>query len=589
MKKILFIFFLLPSILLAQEFKATVNKSVVSVGERFTLEFKTDLGGSSFTPPEFENVDVLGGPNMSESSISINGKRSQSFTVSYVLRAKSEGSIKIGSATLNSKKGNFSSDPITVKVVKQSQSKQNQTQNIQQNQNDNVDLSASIFIKQFVDKKTAYLGEQILVTYRIYMAEDIIQYSSNSPVYNGFYAQNIDLKNDNEISRELINGKMYTIATLKKVILTPQKTGQLEIDPLEMQLRVRLKEIERNRGFWGFPSFKEVDIKVESNTEKISVQAFPTNDQPSSFDGAVGQFELEARVDQNVIKANEAVNYTITISGNGNIELLSDPKVKFPNDFEVYEPKVKKNINYNVGGASGKKTFEYVLIPRFGGEFELKPITLSYFDPKKSKYITLETEPIKLSVSKADGGVTEASIYAPTSKEDIQIIGKDIRFIKTDIPNFERKKSPFFNSLSFYSIIFLGFSFTGIFWFLLSVIRKKEKNAAFMAKKAGGVAKKHLIAAQKLLQQNEAGFYEAIAKALFGYLSSKLNLPLSSLDRENIVQELTNRGVSNDLIQDLTKALDECEMVRFAPGIVRGKEEMLSSSKEIIEKIEHEL
>jgi len=565
---------------IAQNFEAGVSKKQVAVGERFTLEYKTELAGANFTPPNMQNLQVLSGPNMSESSININGKRSRSFIVSYVLRALKEGEAKIGPATLSTKNETFNSEAITIKVAKQAQSNA-------QAQGEN-DLSTTMFIKLFVDDKNPYVGEQIVATYKIYMAEQLVNYSSNNPVFNGFYAQNIDLSNSNEVSKEFINNRQFTVATLKKVILTPQKSGTLEVDPLEMELRVRLQDKSRGRGFFGFPSYKEVNITVASNTEKINVKPLPSSGQPADFDGAVGNFTLSAKVDRTDLNANEAVNLTVMYSGNGNIELLSEPKINFPADFEVYDPKVRKNISNNGSGSSGKKTFEYVIIPRFGGDFELEPVKLSYFDPSSGKYKTLESEPITLHVAKGANSA-DAAVYNPTSKEDVQILGKDIRFIKTENPDLARSESSFFKTQNYYLLSALPVGLGGAFWMIILLLRRKEQDQSLTSKRAGGVAKKHLVKATKLINDKNEAFYEAISKALFGYLSDKLSINLAELNRENIESELKAKNVSQVLIAQLTKALDECDMVRFAPGVVRGKEEMLAASKEIIEKLEDEL
>ncbi|MDP4662424.1 MAG: BatD family protein [Salibacteraceae bacterium] len=581
MRSILYIALMLVSMTsFAQNFEVNVSKKQVAVGERFSLEYKTELAGANFTPPNMQNIQVLSGPNMSESSLNINGKRSRSFTVSYVLRAQQEGEAKIGPATLTTKNETFTSEAITLQVTKQAQNKT-------QTQGEN-DLSSTMFIKLFVDDKNPYVGEQIVATYKIYMAEQLVNYSSNNPVFNGFYAQNIDLSNSSEVSKEFINNRQFTVATLKKVILTPQKSGTLEVDPIEMELRVRLEDKSRGRSFFGFPSYKEVNITVASNTEKINVKPLPSSGQPAGFDGAVGNFTLSAIVDRTDLNANEAVNLTVMYSGNGNIELLSEPKINFPADFEVYDPKVRKNISNNASGSSGKKTFEYVIIPRFGGDFELEPIKLSYFDPSSGKYKTLESEPITLHVAKGANS-TDAAVYNPTSKEDVQILGKDIRFIKTENPELARSESSFFKTQNFYLLSALPVGLGGAFWIIMLFLRRKEHDQSLTSKRAGGVAKKHLAKATKLINDKNEAFYEAISKALFGYLSDKLSINLAELNRENIESELKAKNVSQVLITQLTKALDECDMVRFAPGVVRGKEEMLAASKEIIEKLEDEL
>lgn len=571
----------------SQNLQVNVSKQSVAVGERFTLEYKTENAGASFTPPTMRNARVLSGPNMSESTVNINGRRSRSFTVTYVLSAKTEGECLIGPASLKTKSETFTSDPVSVKVTK-APIKKGRSAGGGTTSSTEKDFSSTLFIKLFIDDKSPYVGEQIVATYKIYMAENVVDYSASAPVYNGFYAQNIDLQNNNDVSREYINNRQFTVATLKKVLLTPQKTGELDVDGLEMELRVRVQDKSRGRGFFGFGSYRDVPVSVVSNKEKIVVKSLPTNEQPTDFDGAVGKFSLSAKVDRNQLKANEAVNLTVTYSGAGNIELIGEPQIDFPKDFEVYDPKVKKNISHSAGGSSGRKSFEYVVIPRFGGEFELAPITLSYFDPQKGKYIQLKSEPIILNVEKGDPS-SEASVYNPANKEDVQIIGRDIRFIQTDSSKLARQESYFFKSARYYITLILLFLLGIGAWVFRSFMKKKIQDGNLTSRKAGSIAKKHLAKATKLKSGDNEAFYEAISKALFGYLSDKLSLPLSELNREKIELVLGQKNINTLLISELSKALDECEMVRFAPGIVRGKDEMLASSKEIIEKLENEL
>ena len=219
---------------------------------------------------------------------------------------------------------------------------------------------------------------------------------------------------------------------------------------------------------------------------------------------------------------------------------------------------------------------------------ELEPVKLSYFDPSSGKYKTLESEPITLHVAKGANSA-DAAVYNPTSKEDVQILGKDIRFIKTENPDLARSESSFFKTQNYYLLSALPVGLGGAFWMIILLLRRKEQDQSLTSKRAGGVAKKHLVKATKLINDKNEAFYEAISKALFGYLSDKLSINLAELNRENIESELKAKNVSQVLIAQLTKALDECDMVRFAPGVVRGKEEMLAASKEIIEKLEDEL
>lgn len=596
MVRFLFILITLSSALtvFGQEFTASVNKSTVAVGEHFKVEFKTELGGASFTPPSFKNLHVLSGPNMAESSMNINGKKSRSFTVSYILRPKAEGKAIIGEASLTSNGKTYQSEPIEVLVTKakakaNAPNKQNISGNSKATNTD--DLSTKVFLKLFVDNKSPYVGEQIVATYKIYTAEQVVNYTPTRPVYNGFYANELEINNAAEVEREYINGQAFTVATLKRVLLTPQKSGEIEIAPLEMDLRIRILQQSRKRGFWGsvFPEYKDVSLDVSSNKEIVKVKPLPTQKQPKGFEGAVGSFNISAEVDRTNLKANEAVNYTVTISGNGNIDLISDPEIEFPVDFEVYDPKVKKNISHNAAGSAGKKTFEYVLIPRFGGEFDLPGVELSYFDPQDQSFKTKSSKSYTLNVLQGDKSEANASGFVPASKEDVQIVGRDIRYIKTGNPNLNRAEEIFFGKKSYYlTIVGLGIAAAAT-WFIILFLRRKDSGIDVRSKKAGSMAKKHLKSAESLINSGTNDFYDAIAKALYGYLSDKLEIDQSDLNRERVDEELKAKQVSEDLRSELKKALDECDMVRFAPGVVRGKDEMLASSKNIIERLEDEV
>jgi len=425
------------------------------------------------------------------------------------------------------------------------------------------------------------------------MNTQIVNYASSRPVFNGFYAQELEVDPSGSLVNETINGKQYTVATMKKVVLTPQKSGEITVPSLDMEMVIRVAEKQKRRSMFDqfFGSFKNVKVEVKSNEEKINVSRLPTQGQPRDFIGAVGEFKLNTTLDRTEVGVNEAINLTVNISGNGNLELISLPKIEFPNDFETYDPKTKQDISVTAAGTKGKRTFEYVLIPRFAGEFKLKPVSFSYFDPKTKSYKQLSSESITLNVLRTDGeSLSSGGAHLAPKKENVQIIGKDIRFIKTDEPELKRKESGFYRSTLFYALSTLPFVGMGASIFLFGFFRTQNSDLnALKSKRAGGIAKKHLAKATKLLNGENEPFYDAISLALFGYISDKLVIPFSELNREKIEETLQSKKVSSDTKEKLKKALDECEMVRFAPGIIRGKEEMLSASKQIIEELEDEL
>ena len=581
----------------SQSITGRINRSTVSVGDNFQVTFDIEGDGSNFSAPSFENFGVLSGPNKSSSMQWVNGEFSSSLSYSYILKAMNEGEFSIEPASVKFKSNVVQSQSIKVRVLPSRQQSSAQSSTATQSKpNPQVTSKESkedLFLKLYVDKKQVFVGEQIIATYLLYMNTQIVNYASSRPVFNGFYAQELEVDPSGSLVNETINGKQYTVATMKKVVLTPQKSGEITVPCLDMEMVIRVAEKQKRRSMFDqfFGSFKNVKVEVKSNEEKINVSRLPTQGQPRDFIGAVGEFKLNTTLDRTEVGVNEAINLTVNISGNGNLELISLPKIEFPNDFETYDPKTKQDISVTAAGTKGKRTFEYVLIPRFAGEFKLKPVSFSYFDPKTKSYKQLSSESITLNVLRTDGeSLSSGGAHLAPKKENVQIIGKDIRFIKTDEPELKRKESGFYRSTLFYALSTLPFVGMGASIFLFGFFRTQNSDLnALKSKRAGGIAKKHLAKATKLLNGENEPFYDAISLALFGYISDKLVIPFSELNREKIEETLQSKKVSSDTKEKLKKALDECEMVRFAPGIIRGKEEMLSASKQIIEELEDEL
>lgn len=585
---------------LAQEFVAGVNKNTVSVGERFQLSYTLKANGKHFTPPSLGQFLVLSGPNQSSNMQWVNGSFSSSLSYSYILQASHEGTFTIEPATISVNGKTLTSNPVTVTVMKGNAqahkpgaATQAQPQPHTGGQGSADDMDANVFMKLYVDKRQAYVGEELVATYKLYVNPQVVNYQHNRPVYNGFYTQEIEVDPNAELTQEFINGKQFTVATMKKVVLIPQKTGNIEVPPLEMELVLRVQEQGRSRSIFDqfFGSYRNVRVEVASNKESVNVKPLPATDQPGDFTGAVGQFKLHVSTDRTEIAVNEAVNLSVAIEGKGNLELIAAPEIGFPADFETYDPKTRQNIAVTGAGTSGKKIFEYVVIPRYAGEFELKPITLSYFDPATATYKRLSSEPIVLHVEKGtgEGSMNEVS-YLAHKKEDVQIIGKDIRFIKTDDPKLQPVEERFFGSGAFIGLSAAPFAGMGLAVLLVSMFRARQSDVlSLRSRKASALAKKHFSRARKVMHESDMAFYEEIYKALYGYLSDKFAIPVSELNREAIDRILMERQVPEDVSTELRKTLDECEMARFAPGVVRGKDEILNASTHIIEKLENEV
>ncbi|MEZ4722495.1 MAG: BatD family protein [Flavobacteriales bacterium] len=582
---------------LAQKFVAKANKTTVGVGERFQISYDLEGGdGKRFVQPTFNGFRLLSGPNTSSNMQWVNGQFSSSQSYSFILLAEKEGEFLIDDATIEVKGQKLSSGPLNIKVIQGRTTNQPQQhpQHAQQAQQSATpdDLSSNLFMKLFLDKKEAYVGEQIIATYKLYINAQVINYANNRPVFNGFYAQDVEIDPNTNMTSEVINGRQFRVATMKKVVLTPQTTGDIEVPPLEMEMAVRVQDQPKGRSIFDqfFGSYRNVKVEVNSNAEKVKIKPLPRNEQPGDFGGAVGKYSLNVKTDRTEVNVNEAVNLTVTIEGKGNIELIAVPEIEFPQDFETYEPKVKQNISINGSGTSGKKTFEYVVIPRYAGDFELEPITMSYFDPQSGKYKRLDSEPVKLHVNRtANSNSSNDVAYMAPKKEDVQILGKDIRFIKQETSELKQHEDSFFGTTGFYALSTLPVAGMGLAVLLISGIRRRDSDLTLVkSRKARSMAKKRLAHATKLINGNDKEFYEEIFKALYGYLSDKFSIPVSELNKETIDEHLKGRGIAESLATELRKALDECEMARFAPGVVRGKPDMLEASASIIEKLEDE-
>lgn len=594
MKHLLFILLLgCTSLLHGQTLTVKANKTTVGVGERVQISYTIDgAKGRRFVQPTFNGFRLLSGPNSSSNMQFVNGVYSSSQSISFILLAQTEGVYTIDAASIEINGNIIKSDPIRIEVVKGQSSSNSANTNQQQSTESSDDLSDDLFMKLFIDKRNPYVGEQVIATYKLYLNAQVVNYAHNRPVYNGFYAQEIEIDPNTEIRNELINGKQFRVATMKKVVLTPQKSGELIVPPLEMEIVVRVEDKSKKRMYNPFfGSYQNVKVEVVSNGEKLNIKPLPLNNQPTDFNGAVGSFKLKTSTDRTTVNVNEAVNLIVTLEGNGNIELVGDPKTNFPKDFETYEPKVKQNVSVSAAGTTGKKTFEYVLIPRYAGDYDIDPISISYFDPKTVTYKRLNSEALSISVLKTAGSEDRSEVaYIAPKKEDVQIIGKDIRFIKNRSEELHQGYVPFLGSVAFYFSSALPIAALGIAYLLIGSMRRRDSDHSLVkSRKAKSMAKKRLAKAKKLLSGSDADFYEEIFKALYGYLSDKLNIPVSELTKETIQAQLQQKNVSETLTADLRNTLDECEMARFAPGVVRGKEAMMAVSTEIIQKLEDEI
>lgn len=600
MKKIfgiLSILLLFSNLLFAQKFTATASKSNVGVGEQFEVDFSMNANGSRFTPPNFNNFQVLSGPNMSSDMTSVNGNTTLNITYSYILAAAREGTFTIDEAAIVINGHTLISHSLKITVKGQAPPVQQQQAQQQAAPDDNgkadtKDLSKQIFIRAVVDKTHAYVGEQLKVNYKIYTRVGLLGgQPDKAPDLNGFWNQDVVNKNPNAAWRtEAYKGLKYNVATVKQTILFPQHAGDLVIDPLSMTFLLRLQLPQKNILGSLFDDFKDVKYQAKSQPIIIHVIPLPVTGKPADFSGAVGSFSVYADADKKELKANETLNYTVDISGTGNLNLINAPKITPPADFEKYNPKTTDRITVDSNGVSGSRQFSYLLIPRHQGGFVFNPVNFTYFNPATKKYVTLPAKPFNIKVNKGD---TQANVPAFNSSEqqDIKLLGNDIRYIKTSPANLFKAGEGFYNSAWYYSLLLLG---PVLFGSAIFYRRWKQQYNSDIGKvksrAAGKMASKHLANAQKeLTAGNRAAFYDAVAKGLYGYVSDKLNIPVADLNKENIVSRLQARSLDATTIKQLVDTMDLCEMARFAPITGISEQQVFDKAKNSINEIEEKI
>lgn len=594
-RKILFLgvlFSILASFAKADDIKFTaVAKSPVQVGERFRLTFKVNAQGQNFIPPSIEDFRVMVGPSTSSSSSVqiINGQMTRSVEISYTyfLQAIKEGDFAIPGAKITIDGTTYESNAVNVKVlegdptavqqVNQNTSKSNANiENTQKSINDQSVSNEDVFLRAFASKANPKQGEQIIVTFKLFYRIGIsLKDVDQHPGYKGFW--NYDLMRDRQNYpqyEQVVNNQRYNVAEIAKVALYPQNSGNVTIDPMKLTVLAKVRESNKrsrdpfeaffNDSFFG--RYKTVEKAVSSNPLTINVQPLPSG-KPAGFNGAVGKYSFKSEITDTEVQANDAINIKVTISGKGNLKLIEPPKFNFPPDFEVYDPKIYDNISVNLSGVSGSRTFEYLVIPRSAGEYNIEPATFTYFDLEKNKYITHATPSYNLKIVKGAGDQNNVT-YTANNKEDIKHIGSDIRFIENKPFTLHKKGEYFIGSTLFYLLQAAPFLLFAMFVLIWRNKLKQNKNIALMRnKKATKIARKRLANANKFLKEkNKNSFYDEISKALWGYLSDKLNIQTAELTKDNVQENFTANNIDETLATKMIDILDSSEFARFAPG-----------------------
>ncbi|MBI4809974.1 MAG: protein BatD [Ignavibacteriales bacterium] len=556
-------------------FTASVDRNKLAMGEQFEITFTLSgsSGGSNFRPPSFNDFLTLSGPNQSTNMQFINGAMSASISYSYVLQPRAEGKFVIPPAFINHGGKQLQTQPITIEVIKGAPQQKQQSRQSQQESDIGKQIGDNLFLKVTVDKARVYQGEQITATYKIYTRVNVVNYNlTKLPALTGFWSEDLDVSKQVQLSTEVVNGKQYRVGILKKVALFPQRSGTLAIDPMDVECVVQVQTRRRSNDifdqFFNDPFFgnvANVSHKVRSQPLNITVLPLPAADLPPNFSGAVGKYTMEAWLDKRETKTNEPVTLKVKISGRGNLKLLEAPLINLTSDIEKYEPKISDNITKQGDQIAGSRTFEYLLIPRHPGDQKIPSVQFAYFDVDKKIFVSLSSPDFILNVEK--GSETTPTYAVGIGKEDVKLLGEDIRFIKSETISLRSKGdtfagSPMFLVLSISPILaFVGFMFYA---------KRREKLQGNLLlvrnRKARKLAHRRLDEAKKFLDaKKKEEFYTEVSRALWGYIADKLGIPPSDLSIDFVRTTLENRNIPKEVSNKLTSTIEMCEFARFAP------------------------
>lgn len=568
--------------------------STVILDKPFQLVYTINAVGKDLRIPEIKDFDILAGPFESHSSSVqiINGKRTTSVSNSYTytLLPKRTGTFTIPSASIMVDNQKYTSNGLTIKVLPPD--KESSKSEKQESSTSPSNISEeNIFIRTSVSKSTVYEQEPVLLTYKLYTLLDVVQcINKKMPDFDGFLKQEIEQAQNKQFSYENYNGRNYGTVVLYQVLLYPQRPGVISIDNANFEAIIQVRNQTSIRSIFDdfFDSYTNVSKNLIAPGVKINVKPLPQN-KPSLFAGAVGTFTMSSSLSANQIKENEAVTLKINIAGSGNLKLIQAPEIKFPNDFEVYDPKITNNFKTTLAGVQGTKTIEYLFIPRHHGEYIIPSAEFSYFDLRDNVYKTLRTPEYTLHVLKGSESSTTTVVSNYSNKQEIKQLGKDIRYIYTGNIKLSKTSQPLFGTLTGWLMYLITFVIAIVLFIIFFKKMKENENIVLVKnKRASKIAQKRLKTALKFLKIGKKDeFYEEILKGIWNYLSDKLNIPIASLTRETIITELNKKEIDQSLIEQLIDILNSCEFARYAPQ--SGQQEMgdlYSDAIKIIEQLE---
>ncbi len=562
------------------EFKTAVSKNKLGVNQRFRIEFTVNKqGADNFKPPSFANFKVVGGPSSSVNQSWINGKASYSQAYIYIIEPKGIGEFTIEPATIEYKDELIKSNEVKITVTQEVEIPKDPN-------NPEYIAQQSIHLVAEVSKLNPYVGEGIYVVYKLFVSENINLYGSQvseTPQYKGFWNQDIDV---NQMSFKIgtYNGENYKYVILKKAILIPQSSGKLVIEPIEMDFSVG---IPTGRGdFFGNMITRNINYSTQSEAKNVNVKALPEEGKPIDFSGAVGEFNFKVIADKNVLKANDAAQIIVEVSGSGNLKLFEIPKITTPAELEVYTPEHKEHVVTSLNGLRGSVSDAYTVVPQYKGKYKIPEVTFTYFNPNEGKYNTIKTAAIIVDVTEGKELPSTNNNSTASQKHNVVENDNNFRFIALNTTFKPATEEVFLKSTLFYLLLLLPFLAIPI-GIIIGDKRAKRAGDVFGNKirKADKLARKYLSEAKKQLGNQEA-FYIALEKALHNFLKAKLHIETSDISKERISEMLKNKNVEASTIIAFIAVLKDCDFARYTPTTNVMMKQEFEKAKNVITKID---
>ena len=568
----LFALILNSSLIIAQvNFEATLSKKKLGLNERLRIDFVMNKNGDNFTPPNFENFQIIGGPNQSIKTSYLNGEQSFSKTFSYFLKPLKKGKLVIYQATVTIDGQEYKSLPVEVNVTN-SVKGANSNSDDEYFDDDNIELIAS------VSKSSPYINEPITIVYKLYYKSPInVSNASESeaPKYKDFFTQNIKIP-QLKVNRETYKGQIYNVVDWRKVVLYPQRDGNLEISPLSLNLVLDFPTNKRD--FFGNIIYDQASKIITTGSKIITVRKLPDNGKPKNFSGAVGQFEFDIILNKNSLKASESFQAKVKVTGQGNLKLFDLPNLMVPASMELYEPERKENVKTNLSGMSGTIENIYTIVPKYQGKFPIQELEFSYFDPLEKTYKTLKSQKLNIDVF-------EGPTLSSNSNENIVLtVSESFKFIKKE-NNFTRiNKEQFSNTSTFYILLSIPLLSLLSFIIFYSLPKRRELNNYEKIKKVYKQIKINLNNAEKSIG-NKDKFYDLVEKAIYNCLKARFSIETNKLNKESIKKQMILDGISVDKIEIILKLVESCERARYSNSSDYEMTNDLNTARKIFDEI----